>query len=335
MASLKKDDDEDSLDDEFLGYLSGNIPPPNLPPPPPNPPAATTATPTKKAFDTTEFATPPAVGTDYYDANDDTCPRPSAPPLELLMEDGYYDESTVLSSPYRRPFANHDDVAARPHPPLSRAGEGGGGGVRMAGGARIGTGGMVAGEAEGRNRQQPRPTDVSSSGWTMPIPPRSPLSTNTSIDATGVYDPRVESDASATQTVPVARASRVLSDINNMGVCQVVPMMTTPFPAPAQVQAQYNIGEGEERRDRGNGTNDELPGCSIKCGRFVRICLVSLGSVVVGAIIAVIVMMVGVKEDDLVLVPISTAITSTSTTTTTTTSTSATTPVITTDVSVK
>jgi hypothetical protein len=144
LTSSKRDDDEDSLDDEFLRYLSGDKSPPIRHPPPPRPPAATTIT-TKKAVDSMDVDTPSAVATDYYDANDPTCPRPCAPPLELLMEDGYYDESSAISSRSlptpnmdRRPITN-DDVAARPPPP-SRVG----GRWEM---------GMVVSEAEGCGRQ--------------------------------------------------------------------------------------------------------------------------------------------------------------------------------------
>jgi hypothetical protein len=81
MTTLKKDDDEDTLDNEFLRYLSSNIPPPIRPPPPPNQSSATTTIPTEKAIEIMDVDTPPTVVTDYYDANDDTCPRLNAPSL--------------------------------------------------------------------------------------------------------------------------------------------------------------------------------------------------------------------------------------------------------------
>ena len=62
MTTLKKDDDEDTLDNEFLRYLSSNIPPPIRPPPPPNQSSATTTIPTEKAIEIMDVDTPPTVG---------------------------------------------------------------------------------------------------------------------------------------------------------------------------------------------------------------------------------------------------------------------------------
>lgn len=103
MTSLKgyDDDDDFSLDEEFLRHLSssGDAPPTSTgrPPPPPylttptptpiphHPPATTTTVSKRKAKDPNDIDIPPSVATYYNDVNDDTCPRLSAPPLELLV----------------------------------------------------------------------------------------------------------------------------------------------------------------------------------------------------------------------------------------------------------
>ncbi len=290
MTSLKRDDDDDdiSLTEEFLRHLSssGDVPPTpaSRPPPPPSltatiPPATTTTTTNSKAIDPMDVDTPPAVATDYYDANGDLCPRPSAPPLELLMEDGYYDETYAMSLSQPSQQSPHPPPVAANPPPPSSCGAGKGGGVGAAG---------MAGAVGGLDHQ--RRSMYDSSGWMfVPLPPP-PTATS------ALIDPRVGSGAAAAaRTVPFARATV----LGNMPVCEVVPMTTTPSPALAQPQAQY---EEEVVRDGGanSGTNDALPVWSIKCGKFVKIGLMSFGLVAASVIITVVVMMVGFNEDDTV-----------------------------------
>ena len=84
--SLDDDDEErsggSSLDDEFLSYLSGSD---NMPPPVPPPLSVVAMVPASAS--PSALAAPHAQYADFP-------PRPSAPPLELLLEEGYFDGPT-------------------------------------------------------------------------------------------------------------------------------------------------------------------------------------------------------------------------------------------------
>ncbi len=143
-------------------------------------------------------------------------------------------------------------------------------------------------------------------GWIRVHPPQVPINTATATNSVIYVPRRVESNAeAAARTIPFARA---------------VPMTMTTTPSPTQPKYNDNNNSKDGVDDGcGSGTNDALPARSIKCRKFVRIGLVSFGLVAVSVIISVVVMMVGFNRDD--NVP--------------TTSTDATTPIITTSVSVQ
>jgi hypothetical protein len=90
---------------------------------------------------------------------------------------------------------------------------------------------------------------------------------------------------------PLAKATIVV-----MPVCKATLMAA---PAPAH-DKEGNLGGGE-------GKNDTLAGWLVRCGKFAMIGLVLLGLVAMGVIVTVVVMMVGFKQDDPVIIATNTS----------------------------
>ena len=239
------------------------------------------------ASDPNDVDTPPSVATNCYDANDITCPRPSAPPFEMLVEDGHFDEAYAISQSRLQwelqESHNRNPVGANPPPP-SCGGDRGGEVERGERGEMAGVGSGTVGEVEGLDRRRGSSMN-DSSGWEL-APPQPTASavvlTDPFVRAT-ILDNNERNDNGR---IPIARA--VI--IGNVPVCEVV---TTPSSSHAQVQAQYNTEEGAAG-DRGSGTNDTLPVWSIKCKIGLILLLVAAPFVIITAVV----MMVRFNRDD-------------------------------------
>jgi hypothetical protein len=332
MASPMRDDDGASpldVDDEFLRYLSSasgdasrpttglstsRPPPPSLPAPFPTlPPASAAAgatstttveTEKKAGSDPNDVATPPSpsVATDYYDAEDPRCPRPSAPPLEMLVEDGKFDDEYVISRSERM---SHQ--MSHPPPPSSR------GGPDKEGGGRVEDGAMRMAMGDGYYEERALPPPA------LPPPPPPPTVpiVATSIGSSGVRDARgvmgddAEAAAPASRTIPLATA---------------VPMTMTSleYASSGLAQARYNVegmaGGGGGGTGVGVGTNVALPDWLVRRMRFGMICLGVILSVVVAVIVAVAVLAVSPRPPPRPPVPVVDATTTSSTAIATTTS---------------
>ena len=225
----------------------------------------------KKARDPNDVNTPPSVATDYYDVNDPHCPRPSAPSLEMLVEDGQFDEEYAVSR-----SESLSQQMSHPPPPSSYAGpdkEGGGG---VEGGER-----MAMWDGYYEERALPPPA-LPPPPPPPPVPPILAASTDLGVhDARRVMRGRAEADAAAAWTIPLATA---------------VPMtLTSSNPSSAPAQARYDVegmaGGGGDTAV-GGGTNVALPDWLVRRMRFGMICLGVVLLLVVVAIVAVAVLVV-------------------------------------------
>ena len=294
-----------SLDDEFLNYLSGDIPPP-IPPPPP-PPAASMA-PASAASETNQSlvelmvmsamarmadaGVPPAerasrqktLARKMADAPAGSTPADLAGVLaRALLEMADADADTL--DPWdlaAAAAATHDDDL---HPPPSAPP------IEL-----LIKDELFDGTPPPADRRPAPHAPPPSGGPSAAARGRGSIPTGGHRHAADTDPGRAptrpsEADRARERMVPLSEAVVI-----NMPVCEAVRM--APPPAPAQ----------DEEGDSGGEENDALVGCSIRCGKFAMIRLLFLGLV---AVIVVVAMVLVLKPDD----PVTTSTSSTATST--------------------